>query len=355
MFIPAKYEWQRLSRCGRYLEVCRPQDINDEGDEVGAHTVRSFPSLPSVATPRALVHSYRSQCAFNSRTPPHLTSPPIIMPRAHSAEAEASSSRTDCARPATVHIRRPKNAFFYFRMAYRERTDILRETDISTAAGKEWQALPPDDQKPFRILAAKEKEMYAEVYPDYKFRPQRKKANVKGGKARGKGREKASVVLSLSPASPASLALLPLLPPPSPRPPTTPPAGLGVYNHPHTPILPPVAHRQPPGPMSTETTRPKARSRRKEEASATAALPIPSVSSARDIFPSPPPPPCTPAYSTPHPYYQRPPEIIDLPPEFYCILPLPMLLEGAQQLIAHCDQILARPLPDIPCSVEPWY
>ncbi|TDH05012.1 hypothetical protein EPR50_G00139140 [Perca flavescens] len=77
------------------------------------------------------------------------------------------------------HIKRPPNAFIVWshihRNALRKTHPGANMTDISTVLGCEWSKLSEEQKWPYYEMAHKLKYMHRQQFPDYEFRPQKKK------------------------------------------------------------------------------------------------------------------------------------------------------------------------------------
>ena len=77
------------------------------------------------------------------------------------------------------YIKRPMNAFMVFSHHERRRviTDdpIIQNTSISKELGRRWNSLTEDQRRPFVEEAARLKELHLKQFPQYKYRPTKKK------------------------------------------------------------------------------------------------------------------------------------------------------------------------------------
>ena len=77
------------------------------------------------------------------------------------------------------HIKRPMNAFMCFAQIQRSRIAAenpgMLNMVISQRIGNMWKELPDNDKQEFRDMASKAKEEHEKNYPDYKYRPKKKK------------------------------------------------------------------------------------------------------------------------------------------------------------------------------------
>ncbi|KAF8553777.1 hypothetical protein OG21DRAFT_1485195 [Imleria badia] len=88
-------------------------------------------------------------------------------------------------------IPRPRNAFIIFRCEYsREHAQGAQESQndedsnsasvktLSKRAAEAWKQLPPSEKERYKILADREREEHARLYPHYRFRPMKKLISV---------------------------------------------------------------------------------------------------------------------------------------------------------------------------------
>jgi len=79
-----------------------------------------------------------------------------------------------------VHVKRPMNAF----MLYRQTTSALfakeqiTNHELSTVIGQKWQALSDEEKAPYFLLAETKKQEHKELYPDYKYTPNKKNGST---------------------------------------------------------------------------------------------------------------------------------------------------------------------------------
>ncbi|KPV78683.1 uncharacterized protein RHOBADRAFT_51119 [Rhodotorula graminis WP1] len=88
------------------------------------------------------------------------------------------------------HVPRPRNAFILFR-SHAVSTDLIPKSmgitdhkNISQVVGSVWRGLSPVERKKWEDLAAEEKRLHSERYPEYKYQPKqrRPRAPVGSGK-----------------------------------------------------------------------------------------------------------------------------------------------------------------------------
>ncbi|KAG6329516.1 hypothetical protein ID866_9573, partial [Astraeus odoratus] len=140
---------------------------------------RSQP-VPSEAPPHTATHPP------NQLTQP-ANSPPVVLthrlPMAPSSGRRAQRNRSR----DPSWIPRPRNAFIIFRCDYsREHTaqgsqdpdeQTLSKT-LSKRAADAWRLLPDSEKDRYKLLAEREREEHAQMYPHYRFRPMRRHTSL---------------------------------------------------------------------------------------------------------------------------------------------------------------------------------
>ncbi|KZT40707.1 HMG-box, partial [Sistotremastrum suecicum HHB10207 ss-3] len=76
----------------------------------------------------------------------------------------------------TTHVPRPANAFIIFRRYYTNNvhkpgTVDTSKSTLSRIIGEAWNALDPEQRKPFDDAAKREKAAHALKHPEYQFKP----------------------------------------------------------------------------------------------------------------------------------------------------------------------------------------
>eukprot|EP00090_Calanus_glacialis_P000132 TRINITY_DN10084_c0_g1_i1.p1 TRINITY_DN10084_c0_g1~~TRINITY_DN10084_c0_g1_i1.p1 ORF type:complete len:389 (-),score=36.55 TRINITY_DN10084_c0_g1_i1:1204-2370(-) len=90
---------------------------------------------------------------------------------------------TQTKKNSPYHIKRPMNAFMVF--SHHERKKVItvqpdiHNTLISKELGRRWKNLTDDEREPFIIEAEKLRELHMKQYPEYKYKPMKKKTRTK--------------------------------------------------------------------------------------------------------------------------------------------------------------------------------
>ncbi|KAF7325563.1 HMG box domain-containing protein [Mycena kentingensis (nom. inval.)] len=127
--------------------------------------------------------------------------PAARLPSASPPSPSAAQTNRDTNASSTSDIPRPRNAFIFFRSDFLRaqkaaagaQHKALDQTNVSSLAGTTWQAMTAAQKEPYREQAAREKEMYAVVYPGYKYTPNAKRS----GKSKSKGKGKVRVEIPI--------------------------------------------------------------------------------------------------------------------------------------------------------------
>lgn len=145
-------------------------------------------SLPSPSSLSLLYPSSPESPSTSATSPPsssRASSPSVSIPGSPRPQRKTASRRS--AKDPS-HIPRPRNPFILYRSEVCER---LRRTNvendhrkISQIIGDMWRKEPATVRQHYKIMAAREKEEHARLYPHYRFTPQAravppKKRNVK--------------------------------------------------------------------------------------------------------------------------------------------------------------------------------
>jgi hypothetical protein len=98
------------------------------------------------------------------------------------------------ARMDTSRVRRPQNAFFLFRRDFlAKHGQTLKENiehdhrHISRIVAIAWKDASSDEREKYSLMAEEEKKRHAELYPDYRFSPQRRECVPRRRRVRRNG------------------------------------------------------------------------------------------------------------------------------------------------------------------------
>ncbi|XP_043099161.1 SRY-box transcription factor 32 [Puntigrus tetrazona] len=103
-----------------------------------------------------------------------------------SIESESSCSSPETKAPVETRVRRPLNAFIIWTKEERRRlaqlNPDLENTDLSKILGKTWKAMSLAEKRPYMQEAERLRIQHTIDYPNYKYRPRRRKCSKRGNK-----------------------------------------------------------------------------------------------------------------------------------------------------------------------------
>ncbi|XP_004081359.1 transcription factor Sox-17-alpha-A [Oryzias latipes] len=104
-----------------------------------------------------------------------------------SVNSDSSCNSPEPKSASTQRVRRPLNAFIIWTKEERRRlaqlNPDLENTDLSKILGKTWKAMSLAEKRPYMQEAERLRVQHTIDYPNYKYRPRRRKQLKKGAKA----------------------------------------------------------------------------------------------------------------------------------------------------------------------------
>ncbi|GAA5890113.1 hypothetical protein JCM8208_002701 [Rhodotorula glutinis] len=139
----------------------------------------SAPSSSSAASPRNLTPVSTALALYAYHPVP---SAPPVQPNDAAAKKKKHGRKF-----SDNHVPRPRNAFILFR-SHAVSTDLIPKSmgitdhkNISQVVGSVWRGLSPLERKKWEDLAAEEKRLHTERYPDYKYQPKQRRPRAAPG------------------------------------------------------------------------------------------------------------------------------------------------------------------------------
>lgn len=102
-----------------------------------------------------------------------------VLPNSPTPYTDATQTKKN----SPYHIKRPMNAFMVF--SHHERKKVvsfqpeIHNTQISKELGRRWKNLPREGREPFVQEAERLRELHLKEYPDYKYRPSKRKTTTR--------------------------------------------------------------------------------------------------------------------------------------------------------------------------------
>ncbi|XP_077052849.1 uncharacterized protein LOC143702840 [Siphateles boraxobius] len=139
--------------------------------------------LPELQIDPARMMLESQQCRVASRCP--VSRCPVSGPSSPvSVGSESCCSSPEAKTLAEARVRRPLNAFIIWTKEERRRlaqlNPDLENTDLSKILGKTWKAMSLAEKRPYMQEAERLRVQHTIDYPNYKYRPRRRKCNKRG-------------------------------------------------------------------------------------------------------------------------------------------------------------------------------
>lgn len=166
------------------------EDVNVSPD-MHFMTIKPFPATSNVflSTMCPPLDTSPKTCPPESQTTP--SAPLTGVPHASAPSSDRRAQRNRNRDPSWIP--RPRNAFIIFRCEYsREHSQGAQDAQsddgasnptvktLSKRAADAWKLLPAPERERYKVLADKEREEHARLYPHYRFRPMKRQVSAGG-------------------------------------------------------------------------------------------------------------------------------------------------------------------------------
>ncbi|KAF9228823.1 hypothetical protein BS17DRAFT_772555 [Gyrodon lividus] len=148
------------------------------------------PLLGSTCPPLDTNHAGQKTCPLTHQSQLILSAPLTCFPPSPMAPSSDRRAQRNRSRDPSW-IPRPRNAFIIFRCEYsREHTQSAQEQEedsdftnptaktLSKRAAEAWKQLSATEKDQYKVLADREREEHARLYPHYRFRPMRRRTSA---------------------------------------------------------------------------------------------------------------------------------------------------------------------------------